>query len=153
MTFAGGDLLGDFLGTSSSSFTEGLLRAFLTGGSGEWSPSEALSAAAFRFPRSRGGDAEGLFLADRACWRGSGETDGLGDCLAAWDFDFSCCSGEEERERLEPRARTALDGGGEAEADLLVRDLVLRAGESDLAGADFRLLGLRKQQDYVKCEP
>lgn len=63
---AGGDLLGDFFGTSSSC-AEGLRRAFLTGGSGDFSSLGDLLAAAFRLTRSRGGDPEGLLLAARAC--------------------------------------------------------------------------------------
>ena len=61
---AGGDLLGDFFGASSSG-TEGLRRAFLAGGSGDFSSLEDLLA--FRLTRSRGGDPEGLRLDERDC--------------------------------------------------------------------------------------
>lgn len=60
----GGDLLGDFLGSSSSG-TEGLRRAFLAGGSGDFSSLEDLLA--FRLTRSRGGEAEGVLLAAWDC--------------------------------------------------------------------------------------
>lgn len=132
-----GDLLGDFLGTSSSG-TEGLRRTFLGGGSGDLSSLEDLLAGAFRLARSRGGDSEGLRLAERACGRVSGEADGLGDCLEARDLGLTSGSGEDECERLEPCNLGALAGGGEADAERLV----LRTGEADAACADFRLLGL-----------
>lgn len=62
----GGDLLGDFFGASSSGI-EGLRRAFLAGGSGDFSSLDGLLAAAFRLTLSRGGDPEGLRLAERGC--------------------------------------------------------------------------------------
>lgn len=147
-TLAGGDLLGDFLGTSSSC-TEGLRRAFLTGGSGDLSSLEDLLDAALRLTRSRGGDPEGLLFATRACCRASGEADGLGDCLAVRDLGLFSVSGEDDGERLEPRDLGALGGGGEADADRFVRDLVLRTGESDVACADFRPLVLQKKKRFT----
>lgn len=63
---AGGDLLGDFFGASSSG-TEGLLRAFLAEGSGDFSSLEVLLAVAFRLTRSRGGEAEGFLLVPWDC--------------------------------------------------------------------------------------
>ena len=81
---------------------------------------EDLFAAAFRLTRSRGGDPEGLLFAERACCRGSGEADGLGDCLAARDLGLTSGSREEGGERLEPRDLAVLGGGGETEADRLV---------------------------------
>lgn len=59
-------MLGDFFGASSSG-TEGLLRAFLAEGSGDFSSLEVLLAVAFRLTRSRGGEAEGFLLVPWDC--------------------------------------------------------------------------------------
>lgn len=107
---------------------------------------EDLLEGAFRLARSRGGDSEGLRLAERACGRVSGEADGLGDCLEARDLGLTSGSGEDECERLEPCNLGALAGGGEADAERLV----LRTGEADAACADFRLLGLQEKQDKTQ---
>lgn len=144
ITFAaGGDLLGDFFSGTSSSGTEGLRRAFLVGGSGVLSSLEDLLTPAFRLTCSRGGDPKGLRLAEPGCWRGSGEADGL----AARGLGLTSGSGEDDGECLEPRDLAALGGGGEAEPERFVRDLVLRTGEAEATWADFRLLGLKKQRD------
>ena len=137
--------MGDFFGTSSSG-TEGLRRAFLGGGSGDLSSLDDLLAADFRLVCSRGGDFGGLRLAERTCWRGSGEAGGLGDCLVARDLGLTSGSGEDEGERFEPCNLAALAGGGEVDAERFVRDLILRSGEAEAACADFRLLGLKRNK-------
>ena len=150
----GGDLLGDFLGFSSSG-SEGLRRAFLAGGSGDFSSLEDLLAAAFRLTRSRGGDFDGVRLAERGCWRGSGEADGLGDCLAARALGLTSRSGEDEGERLVPWDLATLGGGGEADVERFVRDLVLRTGEAESTCADLRPFGLKnvKQIKILEGNP
>ena len=62
--------------------------------------------------------------------------------MAARDLGLLSGSGEDDGERLEPRDLAAFGGGGEAEADRFVRGFVLRAGETEEACADLRLLGL-----------
>ena len=133
------------MGTSSSC-TDGLRRTFLGGGSGDLSSLEDLLAAAFRLVRSRGGDSEGLRLAERACGRVSGEADGLGDCLVVRGLGLTSGSGEDDGERLELCNLAALGGGGEADAERLA----LRTGEGEAACADFRLLGLKEKQEKTQ---
>lgn len=57
---------------------------------------------------------------------------GDGDCLLARDLDLLSPSGDEGGDRFDPRDLGALGGGGgEPEADRLVRDFALTAGEAD----------------------
>lgn len=57
---------------------------------------------------------------------------GDGDCFPARDLDLLSASGEDSGDRFDPRDLGALGGGGgEPEADRLVRDFVLSAGEAD----------------------
>lgn len=125
LSLVGGDGTGDFSGASSSS----LRRAFLGGGSVDLSSLEDLLTAALRLDRSRG-LSEGLSLTARECWRVSGKGDG--DCLLARDLDLLSPSGDESGDRFDPRDLGALGGGGgEPEADRLLRDFALTAGEAD----------------------
>lgn len=62
--------------------------------------------------------------------------------MVARGLGLTSGSGEDEGERLEPCNLAALGGGGEADAERFVRDLVLRTGEAEAACTDFRLLGL-----------
>ena len=64
--------------------------------------------------------------------------------MVARDLGLTSGSGEDEDERLEPCNLAALAGGGEADAERFVRDLLLRTGEAEAAWADFRLLGLKR---------
>lgn len=138
LTLVWGDGIGDFSGASSSS----LRRAFLGGGSVDLSSLEDLLTAALRLDRSRG-LSEGLSLTARDCWRVSGKGDG--DCLLARDLDLLSPSGDESGDRFDPRDLGALGGaGGEPEADRLLRDFALTAGEADETWADLRFLRLGK---------
>lgn len=73
--------------------------------------------------------------------------------MAARDLGLTSDSGEDEGECLESCNLAALGGGGEADAERFVRDLVLWTGEAEAACADFRLLGLKrngKKKTYGK---
>lgn len=62
------------------------------------------------------------------------------------DLGLTSGSGEDEGERFEACNLAALAGGGEVDAERLVRDLALRSGEAEAACADFRLLGLKRNE-------
>lgn len=65
--------------------------------------------------------------------------------MVARGLGLTSGSGEDEGERLEPCNLAALGGGGETDAERFVRDF-LRAGETEAACADFRLLDLKRNR-------
>ena len=64
--------------------------------------------------------------------------------MVARDLGLTSRSGEGEAEGLEPWDLAAFAGGGEADVERFVRDLVLRTGEVKTTCTDLRLLGLEK---------